>query len=140
MPTRKQIRMERKRDRHGYERPAGEAIARPADEKKQSAAGKSRRVGASVAARMDSDGIIQQGRRTFHPPSWKRSLKRVAVFPPFFFLLVHYVVHQKGTTVLAEIGMTALYSAAALPITFMMDRMVYNRAAKTFRARPRRRK
>jgi hypothetical protein len=119
--TKKQIKMERKRERHGYDRPP---VARPVT----SAPEKKDRGGSRKPSTRDDAGVIVQGRRKLYPPSWLRSARRVAFFPPFFFILIHFVIKPQGNSLGTDLALTALYSAASLPITYFMDRMMYNRA------------
>jgi hypothetical protein len=125
MPSRKQRRRRQKERRHQYEYvyvddegreveppPEETASPRPRQEPPRSDAKASR----------GKDGAARKIRE-YQPPSWKRSLRRAALFFPIFFI-VFSLVNSK-TAVGWRVVSSFAYSALFVPLTYMMDRTAY---------------
>jgi hypothetical protein len=123
VPTRKQIRRERKRRVHGYETESlpGDSPAGVAERPNRKPA--RARVTTSV-------GPLMVGRRKVYPPSWRRAAAKVGVFVAIFLVLIQFV-GAKQTPL--QIGIQAMYLAAiGIPATYYIDRFVYRRAQRRF--------
>jgi hypothetical protein len=126
--TRKQERRERKRRVHGidpseYSHPV---TARPERER----ASRSRAPRTYGQVTMLPDGAFQMGRRKVYPPTWRRAVKRALLFLPFGFVLGLFMV--KNNTLTTAVMLAALYTAAAVPITYWTDKMSYRRLERKF--------
>lgn len=123
MPSRKQRRRRAKERRHDYEyvyideegneTEVPEEAAEPARRRD----GKERRNGAK-GGRASGAGI-----REVKPPAWSRSVKRAALFLPLFFIVFSLV--NKHEPIAQRVGLSVLYSALFIPLTYLMDRTAY---------------
>lgn len=120
MPSRKQRRRRQKERRHHYEYvyvdDEGREVEPPPEETERPAprAAKNGRREKPARAR---------GQRVYHPPSWRRSLTRAALFFPLFFI-VFSLVNSKSA-VEWRVVTSLVYSALFVPLTYLMDRMAY---------------
>jgi hypothetical protein len=96
-------------------------------ERERPARGRARTFGTVT---MNPDGTFQMGRRTVHPPTWRRAVKRALLFLPFGFVLGLFMV--KHNTITTAVLLAALYTVAAVPITYWTDRMSYRRLERKF--------
>jgi len=61
--------------------------------------------------------------REVKPPSWQRSLRRAVFFVPFLFIFLSFGKHPPA--VFTRVAIALLYSAAFVPMFFLVDRMTY---------------
>ena len=128
--TQKQVRRDRKRRVHGALESDAD-VKRPVTSKPVKKSGSTMGRGSSGrTASRGADGVITMGRRKIYPATLKRTLRRVLIFVPFFFVLVHFMVGRKGGSLQSDFLVTGLYSAAAIPITYFLDKMLYTRMAR----------
>jgi hypothetical protein len=119
MPSRKQRRRRQKERRHEYEYvyvddEGHEVEVDPAE----------------VSERADTttkrNGARQTGTRAarpVQPPSWRRVIKRAAIFFPLFFIA--FSVVSSSQPVAARISIALLYSLLFMPFMYLMDRAMY---------------
>jgi hypothetical protein len=123
MPTRKQRRRRQKELRHDYEfvyvDEEGRELAVD-DEQERPPKRDARRNGkrASASARGADRSV-----RKIDPPSWKRVLRRAAIFAPLIFLAFGVLDHRQNT--LGKLGLTAVYTALFVPFMYLIDRAMY---------------
>jgi hypothetical protein len=132
MATRKQRRRREKEKRHEYDlveidAEGNETVLGSGDRRpEESGAGKR-----SGSART---GRPARGRGVIQAPSWRRVLKRGAVFAPIFLATVLLLGGSK-MTLAAAIVQTVLLVAVFVPFSYFMDRVVWRsqqkRLAKT---------
>ncbi len=67
--------------------------------------------------------------REIQPPSWKKVLKRGAIFAPIFFATVMLLGGSK-ITVQGAIVQTALLIVVFIPFSYFMDRVVWRQQQK----------
>lgn len=134
MTTRKQINRDRKRDRHGYTRSANGQVSRPVTTDPKA---RRFRPVARGSIKMAADGSIWKGRREIRPPAIKRTAMMTSFFAPVSFLLVHFTLHTKGSTILSELGVAALYTAAGASFLYLIEKSSYRRARRQLGLDPR---
>jgi hypothetical protein len=105
MPTRKQRRRREKEMRHEYVWEDAEGNLVEADE------APSRKT--ETTSRRESPG------RRAEPPSWRRTLKRGAVFAPVMFVVV--MLLSDDMTLLEQIAQTAFIVAIFIPFSYFLD-------------------
>jgi hypothetical protein len=134
MATQKQRKRRAKEKRHDYdlvyvdedgveqpvERPEGPR--RPPDR-----SGK----GTATAKGQKTPPAAKRGRRgrEAQPPSWRRVLRRGAIFAPIFFATV-LLLGGKNMTFQRAIPQTALLLGAFVPFSYFMDRVVWRQQQK----------
>jgi hypothetical protein len=124
MPTRKQRRRRRKELRHDYEFVYVDEEGRevevdepPEPTPKRDA----RRNGKRDAA--PARGADRRPVRKIDPPSWKRVVRRAAIFAPLIFLAFGVLDHRRD--LLGKLALTAVYTALFVPFMYLMDRAMY---------------
>jgi hypothetical protein len=124
MPTRKQRRRRQKELRHEYEYvyvdPEGHEVESEDAETESSPKRDARRNGKGDPAR--AKAATNRPVRKIDPPSWRRTLKRAALFAPVIFIAFSVLNHQSLPTKLA---LTAAYTAFFIPFMYMLDRAMY---------------
>jgi hypothetical protein len=120
MPSRKQRRRRQKTFRHEYDfvtydEEGNEVEVDPAELR-------------PAKAKPDKPKAQPKGRggralREPPVPSWRRSLRRGAVWGGVMFAVV--VFFFKGQSLAARIGIGLLYAAAFVPLTYYVDRLTY---------------
>jgi hypothetical protein len=125
--TRKQERRERKRRVHGLESSEYSQPVTSKPERERPARGRARTYGQVT---MNPDGSFLMGRRKVYPPTWRRAVKRALLFLPFGFVLGLFMV--KNNTATTAVLLAAVYTLAAVPITYWTDRMSYRRLERKF--------
>jgi hypothetical protein len=107
MPTRKQRRRRAKEFRHEYVWEDEEGNELEPD-------GRSTRKG-------DSDSRRRAARPTREPqaPSWRRTLKRGAIFAPVMFVTVMLLAGDQ--TLAQQLGQTAVIVALFIPFSYVLD-------------------
>jgi hypothetical protein len=125
MPSRKQRRRRQKERRHEYEYvyvdDEGHELDAPAEEPPARARRSDARAKDGKGARGKGGGTTKV--REYQPPSWKRSLRRAALFFPLFFIVFSLV--NKHAAVQWRLVSSFAYSALFVPLTYMMDRTAY---------------
>ncbi len=66
----------------------------------------------------------ERGRRVVEPPSWRRTLKRGALFFPLMLIVVFFV-NSKDSTTLQSVISTVTLMAFFLPFSYFMDSLVW---------------
>jgi len=129
MPSKKQQRRREKQRRHEWEEVYVDADGRelPPEEAEQL-------VQPTKAARGKPQVAQRGSRRTVEPPSWRRTLKRGALFFPLMLLVVFFVNTEDSTT-LQSVFSTLTLMAFFLPFSYFMDSMVW-RAYQRRQAKP----
>jgi hypothetical protein len=125
MPSRKQRRRRQKERRHEYEYVYVDDEGHEVDAPSEQSAAHPRRA---VATAKDGKTARGQGGRgtklrEYQPPSWKRSLRRAALFFPLFFIVFSLV--NKKAAVEWRVVSSFAYSALFVPLTYVMDRTAY---------------
>jgi hypothetical protein len=137
MPTRKQRRRRQKELRHEWEEVYLDAEGRelapeeveeilpelaPKQQPRKASAGSSR-----PAAR------TTRGTRAIQPPSWRRVLKRGAIFAPLMYVFI--AITNRNGSLLTHVAITVQLLVIFLPFSYLMDTLTYRlwkkRQAKT---------
>jgi hypothetical protein len=118
MPSRKVRRRRAKLRRHEYEyvieTPEGEEIPveRPGDRDRQ------------TDGRGRAKGPVDRRGRPVPQPTWRRALRRTAIFAPFIFVFI-YLTQGNNLTVAGIVVNTIVLLAFFLPFSYFVDRLVY---------------
>jgi len=117
MPSKKQRRRQQKLKRHEWEyvqldEEGNEVPLEPAQVKKAAPNGKP----AATRARRPV--------REVKPPSWRRAIKRAAIFVPLLFVFLEYF-SKPAPSVPAALGLSILYAAVFSQMFFFVDRIAY---------------
>ena len=138
MPSRKQRRRREKERRHEYEVVYVDDEGRELDPEEVN---ETRAARESRRREGDTNGRQRPGRqpakrtggasalRPVQPPSWRRVLRRGAIFAPFMFLTLWLLGKghlTSATIVLETIWLLALF----VPFSYGIDRMMYRRYLK----------
>jgi hypothetical protein len=122
MPSKKQRRRRAKQKRHEWEEvyvdeegreldpDEAEALVGPKDDRREARAGKER--------------APERGRRAVEPPSWRKTLRRGALFFPLMLVTVFLLAGDEITTA-QKILQTLVLMAFFLPFSYFMDSMVW---------------
>jgi hypothetical protein len=126
MPTRKQRRKRQKELRHDYEvvyvdEEGHEVDANELPDAATASKSDARRNGKRDAkpARGGSSSTV----RKVDPPSWKRVMRRAALFAPLIFVALGLLDHQRS--IVGKVALTAVYTAFFIPFMYLMDRAMY---------------
>ncbi|MEX1358532.1 MAG: hypothetical protein WD981_07915 [Gaiellaceae bacterium] len=135
MPTRKQRRKRQKELRHEWEEVYVDAEGRelepeeveeilpPKPERKPGARGRQQQSQA-------------RGGRAIQPPSWRRVLKRAAIFAPLMYVFLYFVTRNDPEMGPQELVIqTAMLLLIFLPFSYLMDSFTY-RLWKKRQAKP----
>jgi hypothetical protein len=121
MPTKKQIRRQQKLKRHEYEEVYVDEEGRELDpEEAEQLIGATPSPKAVKAAKTQRSA---RGVRTVEPPSWRRTLRRAALFFPLMFLTVHLIDSQLSWA--TKVTQTVVLMAFFLPFSYFMDTMMF---------------
>jgi hypothetical protein len=133
MPSRKQRRRRAKDRRHEYEyvyvdEEGHEVDAEDAEDETPPPARS--RAGSSVAKAANGRATRRAaGRATttrkVDPPSWRRAVKRSAIFAPFMFLTLYLL--DRRLSVASRTLVTAEMLVFFIPFTYLVDRTMYRR-------------
>ena len=138
MPTRKQRRRLQKARRHDYEYvyvddEGNEVPVDPGELRTEKQNGKAETRGRSGG---NSRAPARAGQRTIEPPSWRRALKRAALWGPL--LVVAMMLLNRNVSPLQWVTSAVFLIAFFVPISYFTDSMAYrmyrkrlDRAAKT---------
>jgi hypothetical protein len=143
MPSRKQRRRREKERRHEYEvvyvDPEGRELDAEEAKAETQAARESRRRDTvdrgQRTARQPAESPAPSALRPVSPPSWRRVLRRGAIFAPFMFLTLWLLGrgHLSGVAIVLEtIWLLVLF----VPFSYGIDRMMYRRYLKQGGAPP----
>ena len=122
MATKKQKRRRDKERRHEYEYvyvdEEGQEVEvdEPEEERKN---------GKSQAQR----SVKTDRGRTVDPPSWRRTLRRAAIFRPLMFVIL-YLLKPKGSTPASVLFSVALLMVFFIPFSYFMDSLMFRLAQK----------
>lgn len=119
MATKKQRRRRDKDRRHDWEYVYVDDTGREV-EVEDSGEGDAR----TQEKRPDRRPVQARGGRRVEPPSWRRVLKRAAIFAPLMLVVV-YVLKPKGASVGTVITQTAFLMAFFIPFSYVMDMLLY---------------
>jgi hypothetical protein len=123
MPTRKQRRREQKLRRHEWEEVYVDAEGREVDPDE---AGVPKRNGRGLDQRTKpkKSAPAQTRRRGVQPPSWRRVLRRGAIFAPLMFVTVHLIAGDE-LDMAGKLTQTAFLLIVFLPFSYLMDTVTY---------------
>jgi ABC-type transport system involved in Fe-S cluster assembly fused permease/ATPase subunit len=121
VPSKKQQRRREKQRRHEWEEVYVDAEGRELDpvEAEQLVA-PDKRSRATAKTQRPARG----GGRTVEPPSWRRTLKRGAIFFPLMLVVVFFV-NSKNASTLESVISTVTLMAFFLPFSYFMDSVVW---------------
>lgn len=142
MPSKKQRRRRAKERRHEYEYvyvdEEGQEVD-PSEADVEPAAPKERKTAAAAkpAARRDGGKPARSTARPVPPPSWRRVLKRGAIFAPFMLLAITLL--GRKLTWPTRIAETLWLLLLFVPFSYMIDRMMYRRYLRQIGQEPPRR-
>ena len=129
MATQKQRRRRAKEKRHEYDlveidSEGNETVLR-ASELKPETGGKAAASGKPAPKRSEGAKTgARPGRGTPQPPSWRRVLKRGALFAPIFLATV-LLLSGDRLTFPGAVVQTILLLAFFVPVSYLMDRLVW---------------
>ena len=122
MASKKQRRRREKERRHEYE------YVYVDDEGREVAveeAEPDRKNGKPAAAR----AVRTAGGRTVDPPTWRRTLRRAAIFAPLIFVIL-YLLRTKDATTASVLLQVIMLMAFFIPFSYFMDSLMFRRAQK----------
>jgi hypothetical protein len=120
--TKKQVRRRQKERRHEWEEVYVDAEGNVVDEVSEDERPATRSVAKRDSAKPKSRG--RAGGRTVQPPSWRRVLKRGAIFAPLMYITV-MLLAPKGASTLQTITQTLFLLLIFIPFSYAMDAMTY---------------
>ena len=129
MPTRKQRRRDAKLRRHEYEEVWVDDEGREIDVDPATVAPPERKRdtngAAARAAKPRTQARDAKGRplREIQPPSWRRVLKRAAIFLPIMYLVISLT--SKNLTVAGRVLNALVFALLLVPTMYVMDRVAY---------------
>ena len=131
MPSKKQRRRREKLKRHEWEEVYVDEEGRELDpEEAEQLLGSTE----TRAARTKADRPQSRGGRPIEPPSWRKTLRRGALFFPLMLVTVFLLAGEEATTT-GKIAQTLVLMAFFLPFSYFMDSVVWRsyqrRIAKT---------
>ena len=86
-------------------------------------------VAASTSQKAQPAGRSGRRGRTAQPPSWRRVLRRGAIFAPIFFATV-MLLGGKNITFKGAFVQASLLIAVFVPFSYLMDRVVWRQQQK----------
>ncbi len=124
MATKKQKRRRDKERRHEYEYvyvdDEGQEVE--VEEPEQERERKNGKAPAQKAVKTDRG-------RTVDPPSWRRTLRRAAIFSPVM-LVILYLLKPEGSTPASVLFSVALLMVFFIPFSYFMDTLMFRLAQK----------
>lgn len=128
MATQKQRRKRAKEKRHEYDlveidSEGNETVLR-ASELKPDTGGKAAATAKPAAKRSAGAKLSARSGRAPQPPSWRRVLKRGALFAPIFLATV-LLLSGDRLTFAGAVVQTILLLAFFVPVSYLMDRLVW---------------
>jgi hypothetical protein len=133
MATQKQRKRRAKEKRHDYELMYvdEDGVERPVEREEPPRKPVGRGSKATVSKTQSASGGKGGGRggRTVQPPSWRKVVKRGAIFAPIFFATVLLLGGGKMTYA-AALVQSVLLLAVFIPFSYFMDRVVWRQQQK----------
>jgi hypothetical protein len=120
--TKKQKRRREKERRHEYEYVYVDEEGQEVEVEESERATKNGKSSAQKAVRTERG-------RTVDPPSWRRTLRRAAIFSPLMFVIL-YLLQPKDSTVRSVIFSVALLMVFFIPFSYFMDSLMYRFAQR----------
>lgn len=130
MATQKQRRKRAKEKRHDYDLVFidEDGVEKPVE--RDDAPGKpSGRTGKGTDAKASRSKRASRTGRVAQPPSWKKVLKRGAIFAPIFLATVMLLGGGK-ITIQGAVVQTILLISVFIPFSYFMDRVVWRQQQK----------
>ena len=125
MPTRKQRRREAKARRHEYEYvyvdDEGNEVA--ADQGELRTERNGQREAKPRKSQQGKPAARSTGRRTVEPPSWRRSIRRAALFGPI--LIVAMVLLNRNQPFVQQVFPAVFLIAFFIPFSYFTDSLTY---------------
>jgi hypothetical protein len=125
MPTRKQRRREAKARRHEYEYvyvdDEGNEVA--ADQRELRTEKNGQREAKPRKPQQGKPAVRSTGRRTVEPPSWRRSIRRAALFGPI--LIVAMVLLNRNQPFVQQVFPAVFLIAFFIPFSYFTDSLTY---------------
>jgi len=118
MPSKKQRRRQQKLKRHQWEEVYVDQDGREVDPDEAE-----QLIEPAKAARTKSQST-GRAPRIVEPPSWRRTLKRGALFFPLMLIVV-FVIPNSSATTAAKVIQTLTLMAFFLPFSYFMDSIVW---------------
>ena len=118
MPSKKQRRRQQKLKRHEWEEVYVDEEGRELDPEEAE-----QLLEPAKAARTKAQPA-DRGRRVVEPPSWRRTLKRGALFFPLMLIVVFFLGGSEVSTA-AKVIQTVTLMAFFLPFSYVMDSLVW---------------
>jgi hypothetical protein len=127
VPTRKQRRRQQKLRRHEWEEVYVDDEGRELAPEEVEELGVAAAPATSAGARKAGAGQQpQRGRmRAMQPPSWKRVLKRAAIFAPMMYIVISLLPGGGDLSLQARLLQTAYLILIFMPFSYVMDSMTY---------------
>jgi hypothetical protein len=119
--TKKQRRRRQKERRHEYEYVYVDDEGREVDVDEPEPAGKN--------GKPSSTRAVQVGARTVDPPSWRKTLRRAAMFAPLMFVIL-YLLRPKGSSIGSVAFSVVLLMVFFVPFSYFMDSLMFRMAQK----------
>lgn len=132
MPTRKQRRRRQKDLRHEWEEVyvdaegrelAPEEVEELAPQRAASNGRTERTKAPREAAKKGAGRSRTRSPREIQPPSWRRVLKRAAIFAPLMFVFI--TLTSDDTRPIEDVVVTAWLMLIFMPFSYLMDRFTY---------------
>ena len=121
MPSRKQRRRLAKERRHEYEYVYVDDEGREVEVDEPEPARKN--------GKPSSPRAVQVGARTVDPPSWRKTLRRAAIFSPLMFIIL-YLLKPEGSTPATVAFQVVLLMVFFIPFSYFMDSLMFRTAQK----------
>jgi len=122
MATKKQKRRREKERRHEYEYVYVDDEGREVEVDEPEPDGKNSKAAAQRSVRTERG-------RTVDPPSWRRTLRRAAIFTPLMFVIL-YLLRPKDSTAGSVVLSVALLMVFFIPFSYFMDSLMFRLAQK----------
>jgi hypothetical protein len=123
MATKKQRRRRQKERRHEYE------YVYVDDEGQEVEVDEPEDEPAKKNGKPASPKAVQVGARTVDPPSWRKTLRRAAIFSPLMFIIL-YLLKPQGSSPASVLAQVLLLMVFFIPFSYFMDSWMYRLAQK----------
>ena len=125
MPTRKQRRRQEKSRRHEYEYVYvdGEGNEVPVDPTELRPEKKNGKADTRAQTAKRASTPSRRGQRVIEPPSWRRAVKRAAIWGPL--LVVAMLLINRNVSALQWVTSAAFLVAFFIPISYFTDSVAY---------------
>lgn len=129
MATRKQRRRRDKERRHEYEYVYVDDEGREVEVDEAAAASDGAKGSGKRGRAPSPRAVTTSGGRVVEPPTWRRVLRRGALFTPLMALVL-YIMPGDNKTAGTVLASTAMLMAFFIPFSYAMDSMMYRFAVK----------